>query len=91
MSINSVPVDLVRQELDRILKSTPLWDGKISALQVTNASERTIELRALMSASDSAKEFDLRCYVREKLISFLQEHYPGSLPRVRAEIQGTQI
>jgi hypothetical protein len=84
-------LDLVREELGRILKSTPLWDGKVSALQVTNASDRTIELRALMSASDSARAFDLRCYVREKLIGYLQERYPGSLPRVRAEIQGAEV
>ncbi len=82
----TVPVDAVRQELLRILQTSDLWDGKAWGLQVTNASDRTMELRALMSSADSSKAWDLRCYVREKLIGFLQERYPQSLPRVRAEL-----
>ena len=81
----TVPVEEVRQELHRILESTESWDRKTWGLQVTNVSEHTIELRALMSASDSSRAFDLRCYVREKLVQFLQEHYPQSLPKTRAE------
>ena len=82
----SIPVEKVRQELHRILKSSGLWDGKVSGLQVTNATEHTMELRALMSAPDSSKAWDLRCHVREKLIDFLQRKYPQSLPRTRAEL-----
>jgi small-conductance mechanosensitive channel len=84
----TVPVDEVREELHRILKASNMWDGKVWGLQVTNASEHTLELRALMSAPGSSTAWDLRCYVREKLIAFLQEHYPESLPRVRGEITG---
>ena len=50
----TVPVDEVREELHRILKASGLWDGKIWGLQVTNASEHTLELRALMSAPGSS-------------------------------------
>jgi small-conductance mechanosensitive channel len=82
-----VPVERVREELHRILQaSSDLWDGKVWGLQVTDATERTIELRALMSSSDSAKSWDLRCLVREKLVEFLQREYPDSLPVTRAEI-----
>jgi small-conductance mechanosensitive channel len=84
----TVPVNEVREEFQRILKASGMWDGKVWALQVTNASEHTLELRALMSAPNGPAAFDLRCYVREKLIAFLQEKYPGSLPRVRGEIAG---
>jgi small-conductance mechanosensitive channel len=83
----NVPVDEVRTELYRILSTTEMWDGKTWALQVTNASERAMELRALMSAPDSATVWNLRCYIREKLIWFLQERYPQSLPRIRTELQ----
>ena len=82
----TVPVEEVRQEFHRVLESSRIWDGKVWGLQVTNASERTLELRALMSAPDGAVAFDLRCHVREKLIQFLQEKYPASLPRTRAEL-----
>jgi small-conductance mechanosensitive channel len=84
----TVPVEAVRQELIRILQTTKLWDGKVWGLQVTNATDRSVELRALMSAASSPVAWDLRCYVREKLVEFLQKNYPESLPKNRAEIAG---
>ena len=81
-----VPVDEIRQQLTRVLESSGMWDGVVVGLQVTNATDRSVELRALMSAPDSGKAWDLRCYVREKMIEYLQQHYPDSLPRTRAEI-----
>jgi small-conductance mechanosensitive channel len=83
----TVPIEAVREELQRILKSSKLWDGKVCVLQVTNTSDRTIELRALMSASDASTGWSLRCEVREKLIEFIQKNYPQSLPKLRAELQ----
>jgi small-conductance mechanosensitive channel len=82
----SVPVDELRGELHRILESSPLWDKKVWNLQVTDADEHTVQLRALMSCSDSSSAWDLRCLVREQLIKFIQQHYPESLPRTRAEL-----
>jgi small-conductance mechanosensitive channel len=84
----TVRVEDVRTELHRILQDSGMWDGKVWGLQVTNASEHTLELRALMSAPDSNNAWDLRCHVREKLIAFLQQRYPQSLPRVRADVSG---
>ena len=84
----TVPVDEVRTQLHRILQASGMWDGKVWGLQVTDAGEHTIQLRALMSSPDSGSSWDLRCYVREKLIAFLQERYPRSLPQVRAELSG---
>jgi small-conductance mechanosensitive channel len=84
----SVPVEEVREELRRIVKSTNLWKGEVCVLQVTDAGEHTLQLRALVDARDSAVAWDLRCYVREKLIQFLQQKYPNALPRVRAELPG---
>jgi small-conductance mechanosensitive channel len=86
----SLPVDAVRSELHRILESTKLWDGRVWGLQVTNATDRTMELRALMSAPDSSTAFDLRCHVREKLIFFLQQQFPQCLPKTRAEFKQSQ-
>jgi len=83
----TVPVEEVRQELHRILKSSDKWDGKVWGLQITNASEHTMELRALMSTADSSLGWDLRCEVREKLIEFIQKKYPDALPKTRAELQ----
>jgi len=84
----TVPVEEVRKELRRIVESSDLWKGKVCALEVTDASEHTLQLRALVDARDSSAAWDLRCYVREKLIQFLQEKYPSALPKVRGEFQG---
>ena len=81
-----VPVDALRAELTRILDASPLWDRKVNVLQVTDAKERTLELRALASASDAGRSWDLRCEVREKLVAFIVKNYPGSLPRLRAAV-----
>jgi hypothetical protein len=81
------PVEAGRQALKRILAGTELWDSRTWGLQVTNATEHTVELRALMSASDASRAWDLRCHVREKFIEFLQQNYPDCLPRTRAVLQ----
>ena len=86
----TVPVQALREELHRILKSTDLWDGKAWVLQVTNATERTVELRALMSAQDAPTAWNLRCEVREKLLEFIRKNYPGGLPKLRAEIRESE-
>lgn len=83
---HTIPVDSVRTELQRILEGSPHWDKRVCVLQVTNTTERTVELRALMSAADAPTAWDLRCEVREKLVAFLQQHYPHALPRIRAEL-----
>ncbi len=79
----TVPVDEVRAELTRILNNDDNWDGKVNVLQVTDATEKTMELRALVSAKNSPAAWDLRVSVREKLIQFLQNKYPESLPKSR--------
>jgi len=84
----TAPIEELRQEFRRIVEASPLWDRKVCVLQVTDATEHTIQIRALTSASDSSKAWDLRCEVREKLIVFLQQHYPDALPRTRALVSG---
>lgn len=83
----SASVKDIRQELHRVLKASGMWDGKTWGLQVTNAGEHTLELRALMSAANGPQAWDLRCHVREKLIQFLQESHPKALPKMRAEVR----
>ena len=83
----TVPVQPIREELHRILKGSSYWNGNAWGLQVTNSTDRAVELRALMSASDASSGWNLRCEVREKLIEFIQKNYPDGLPKVRAELQ----
>jgi small-conductance mechanosensitive channel len=83
----NVPFQALREELTRLLESTPLWDKKVNVLQVTDSKEKTVEIRALMSAKDSPTAWELRVFVREKLIEFLQKNYPESLPKTRLIVQ----
>jgi len=79
----NAPVEEIRQELLRLLKTTRLWDGKAWGLQVTDLTQTTMQLRALVSAKNGGDAFDLRCYIRENLIKFIIERYPRSLPLSR--------
>lgn len=79
------PIEPLRAELTRLLDNDPLWDKRVKILQITNTSEKTMEVRALMSATSSGNAFDLRCNVREGLIKFLQTNYPDSFPVVRVQ------
>lgn len=83
----NVPVAEIRKELTRLLEKSPLWDKKVNVLQVTDAKENCIELRALMSAKDSSAAWDLRVFIREKLIEYLQKNYPENLPKYRIQIE----
>ncbi|MFU8816744.1 MAG: mechanosensitive ion channel family protein [Pseudomonadales bacterium] len=84
----TVPVQAVREELMRLCAANELWDGRVCNLQVTAAGERTLELRALVSASDAARAWDLRVQLREQLIGYLQQHHPQCLPRMRVLLPG---
>jgi len=79
----SAPVPEIRVKLLELLQLSPLWDREVWGLQVTKAGEQVLELRALMSAVDAPTAWDLRCEVREKLVAWLQQNYPESLPRMR--------
>ena len=83
----TISFDALRQELTRLLEGCPLWDKKTNVLQVTDTKETTIEIRILVSAKDSPTAWDLRVYIREKMIEFIQKNYPESLPRTRIAIE----
>ncbi|MBC7961470.1 MAG: mechanosensitive ion channel [Steroidobacteraceae bacterium] len=87
----AAPVPEIRSKLLEFLQESQLWDREVWNLQVTNAGEHVLELRSLMSAVDAPTSWDLRCEVREKLVAFLKETCPESLPRTRAEfLSGTE-
>jgi len=82
----SLPLDEVRAALKEIIEPDPNWDKRFWNLQVTEASERTMQIRVLATSSDSSKSWDLRCEIREKLIHYLQKHHPQCLPKLRTDL-----
>lgn len=81
----SAPIGAIREKLQEIVRQSKLWNGTTAGLQVTDANDRSIEVRILVSADNAGATFDLRCEVREKLIDFLQREHPYALPRQRSE------
>ena len=79
--------DILRHELERIVSATPLWDRRVVKMHVSNTTEKSVEMRALVSAANSSELFELRCLVREQLIEFIQRNYPGWLPKVTMEME----
>lgn len=83
----TVPFETLREELTRLLESTPLWDGKVNVLQVTDTKQTTAEIRILVSAKNSPTAWDLRVFIREKMIEFIRAQYPQSLPKTRVAME----
>ncbi|WP_437902477.1 mechanosensitive ion channel domain-containing protein [Sorangium sp. So ce327] len=78
------PVDALRRHFESILPSSELWDERAKAVQVTKVTERTIEVRLLVSARDPGQLFDLRCWLREEMLRWVQEQEGGAyLPQER--------
>ena len=82
----AAPIDAIRTKAKEVVESSSLWNGRVFAVQVTDAKQETIEVRILASANSSGAAFDLRCELREKLIDFLKRKHPEALPRRRQEV-----
>ncbi|MFO7994230.1 MAG: mechanosensitive ion channel family protein [Marinobacter sp.] len=82
----SMPIEPLRTEYDRLLRQSPQWNGNTATVQVTETGDTNMQVRLLMSAKDSSGLWDLRCAIREGMITFIQERFPDQLPRVRARL-----
>jgi small-conductance mechanosensitive channel len=86
--LGSVELDLdwrvspsrMRTHLDEVLAHTDLWDGRASVLQVTEATGGLVRVRILVTAADAPTLFDLRCAVREAMVTWVQSTMPAALP-----------
>jgi small-conductance mechanosensitive channel len=85
----SLPLEDARKALKEIIENHPLWDKRFWNLQVTDTTEKTMQIRVLATSADSSKSWDLRCAIREQFISYIQKNHPQSLPRLRAELENS--
>lgn len=79
----SVPVEALRKKFEELLKESPYFNGSQKGLYVTGCDEKAVELRLTMTAKDAPSAFQLRAFIREKMIDFIQKEYPGALPTQR--------
>ena len=77
-----LPIDPLRKKLKSIVEGNPNWDGRVQNIQVTDSKEWYKEVRILVSSADSSKNWDLRVEVREKMIDFINEKFPGSFAKL---------
>lgn len=82
----SVPLDAVRAEFERVCKAAQLWDGRVCVMHVVDTTDRAMQVRLLVSAVDSGTAFDLRCLIRESMLSFIAREHPQGLPRLRTNV-----
>src|SRR3546814_438746 len=80
-------VDRFRAKLEEVVKANPLWDGRFQNVQVTDTRPEAIEVRALMTARDASRTFDLRCDVREAMLAFVRREMPEAIVRHRTVIE----
>lgn len=80
------PFQPLNQELNRLLEENELWDGDARVLQVVEMKERSLQLRALMTAETSPACWDLRCAIRQGLVEFLVQNHPDCLPSTRVSM-----
>ncbi len=79
----TLPIDSVRKKFMDFLHVSSYWDKNVSALEVTDITEKCIQLRALVSAENSSMLWKLRCEIREKLVTYIVNHFPHCLPITR--------
>lgn len=82
----AVDTEAMREELDRIVERADLWDGRVKVLQVTDAVGGWVRVRVLVTAKDAPTLWDLRCHVREQLVTWVRRHNHEGLPRRRVEV-----
>lgn len=78
-----LPLTPLRVELQRFCQDHAGWDGRVCEIAVTEAGERAMQLRCLVSSRDSGSNWALRCAVREHLLSHIQATMPDHLPHIR--------
>ncbi len=79
------PVGELRKKCLDIIERNILWDKKVAQLLVINTNANNVEVRVTFSAKNATDVWDLRCQIREQLITFIQEQFPESLPKIRRE------
>jgi small-conductance mechanosensitive channel len=77
------PIEEVRTKAKDVVSESALWDKRVFGVQVTDWKADSIEVRVLVSADSAGKLFDLRCEVREKLLTYLQQRDPSAFPHIR--------
>lgn len=79
----AVPMDAIRQKVEELVSQHPDWNKKVCKAHMTKCGETNVEIRVIATANSPAEAFELKAYLREKIVEFLQKEYPKALPCTR--------
>lgn len=82
-----VPIEEVRAKFFEVIEASPEWDRRSAGVVMTDARGGVVTVRFTMSAKDSSDQWDLRCHVREQMVTWLQREHPEALPRTRVALE----
>ncbi|MDO6585520.1 mechanosensitive ion channel [Salipiger sp. 1_MG-2023] len=83
---HTTDIEALRAQAKTVVEGSALWDGNVFAVQVNDFRERVMEVRVLASARNAPRTYDLRCEIREKLVTWIQKDMPTALPRTRETV-----
>ena len=86
----NVSINVFRQQVDKLLSSTDLWDGRSFSVQVTKTVENKMTVTVYISARNAGDLWDLRCYLREHLIDWVRTEQPQAIPRMNLLVNDAQ-
>jgi small-conductance mechanosensitive channel len=81
----TLPIEEIRKEFLRLVHASHSWDKRSCNLIISDTSERAMQIRGSMSARNSDDAYDLECYIREQLITYIQKKHPACLPKIRMD------
>ncbi|PZU66676.1 MAG: hypothetical protein DI540_13310 [Sphingobium sp.] len=84
-------IERIRARFVEAVKANGRWDGRVAILQVTDHRADALELRGLLSARNAGIAFDLRCEVREAMLTFLRTDMPEALVRGRQTLERDEV
>jgi hypothetical protein len=69
----------IRKQVDTILHSTPLWNGGKWEVIISELGETSIKVRITLGAANPEIAFQLKSYVQEHILDYLNQSKKGSL------------
>lgn len=79
----TLPVEILREKFKSLLQKSTYWDKNVSELDVTDVTDRCMQIRLLISAENADLLWKLRCEIREKIMKYIVEEHPERLTRSR--------
>ncbi len=79
---HSASLKMLRKKTEEWVKAHPSWNQKSWGLNVTNVTEKGMEVRISATGNTATQASNVVGSVREQLIEYLQTHHRAALPHI---------